>query len=183
MINLLPFEEKKKLLTEYRLRLGVTVMFALAALVGSGLILLSPSYVLALMRANYTEKMVLDLESKVKRAVQEKQINTEIAEVNRKIEILNSGRSEHLVVSEVVKKLMAIRPATIKISGIMYDPGVNERIMLTGVARDRESLASFIDTLHKDNTFNTVNLPISSYVKSKDIDFSIALERNVPVKK
>ena len=48
MINLLPFQEKKKMIFEYRLRLGVTIMFATATLAGVSLALLVPSYVLVL---------------------------------------------------------------------------------------------------------------------------------------
>lgn len=184
MINLLSLQEKKKHLTEYRFRLGVVAMFAAVSLTGSSLILLAPSYVLALYKANFTADEVVRLESKVKRDTQEKEIDAQIKDINRKIDIyLKLGKSGRLKVSDVVSRIVAVRQDTIKISSIMYDSALGERVVLVGVARDRESLASFVDALHKEGTFSSINLPISSYVKSKDIDFSVVLDRSVPVKK
>lgn len=184
MMNLIPLEEKKKHLTEYRLRLGVVMLFAAVTLVGSSLILLSPSYVLAIIKANFIENEVARLESKVKRAAQEKEIDAQIKDINRKVDIyLKLGKSGRLHVSEIVAKIAAIRPDTIKIVSIVYDPGAGERVVLVGTARDRESLALFLEALRKDGTWGNINLPISSYVKSKDIGFSIVLDRATTVVK
>lgn len=179
MINLLPLSEKKKILTEYRLRLGVVSVFAVAGLVLASLALLGPSYFLSISKHTLVSSDLARLEAAHVGVPQAGDAVTEIKVVNKKVDIfLKTEKVPHLVFSETILKIIATKGAQVKIIGFMYDAVPDrERVTLSGVAASRDSLAQFVEALKKDTTFTTVTLPISSYVKSTDIDFSIVLER------
>lgn len=181
MINILDVTEKKKILTEYRFRLATIFIFAVAALVTVSLILLVPTYLLAVSKNNNAEKEIAVLEEKYGSGGKEKDISTQIRDVNNKVSLLSSGDTNpRLPPSQVVLGIMEVKGAAIKIYGFTYDSVVNqERIVLVGRALDRDSLASFVEILKKDPTFTNITLPISSYVKSTNIDFSIVIERSL----
>lgn len=187
MLNLLPIEEKKNVLLEYRLRLAVVSVFAVGSLVLASLILLAPSYVLSLSKYSTEEKQLEILDKKYGGVGQEKELGTQIRDINTKILLLQSGdTTTRLSPSQAVMNIINIKGSAIKIYAFTYDATAGqERIVLTGTANDRESLAAFVETLKKDPTFTSVTLPISSYVKSTNIDFSVVVERKTktPAKK
>lgn len=183
MLNILPSEEKKKILTEYRMRLAIVGVFAVAALVLASLILLVPSYMLAVSKYNFVAGELARLEQKQSGAGQEKEVSTQIKEINKKISLfLGNEKMVKQTPSEVVLGVIAAKEPAVKVQSILYDikPDL-ERIVLAGKANDRDSLARFIETLKKDPSFSKVDLPIGSYVKSTNIDFTLVLERTVKV--
>ncbi|OHA83932.1 MAG: hypothetical protein A2937_03265 [Candidatus Yonathbacteria bacterium RIFCSPLOWO2_01_FULL_47_33b] len=178
MLNILPHEEKKKILTEYRLRLSAASVFAVATLVLASLILLAPSYMLAVSKYNFVADELARLEQKQRGVGQEKEVDAQIKEVNKKISLfLGDEKAAHRTPSEVVLGILAAKNPSIKVQSIAYDVNTErERLVLSGKASDRDSLALFVETLKKDASFSKVDLPIGSYVKSANIDFSIVLE-------
>lgn len=187
MLNILSTTEKKKIITEYRLRLAVVSVFAIGALVTTSLVLFAPAYLLAVSKNTSAEVQLSALEKKYGDSKQEKEIAAQIRDVNTKILLLlGSDTSARLLPSEIISKILNIKGSSIKIFGITYDSTANqERIVLTGTATNRESLALFVEALKNDTAFTSVTMPISSYVKSANIDFSIVLDRKpkAPAKK
>lgn len=187
MLNILPTAEKKKVLIEYRIRLAVVSIFAIGAVAVAGAVLLVPAYLLAVSKHSASNDQLSALEKKYGDSAQEKDLGAQIREVNTKILLLLSGdTTDKLTPSQAVAKIISLKSSDIKISSLSYETTANqERIVLTGTARDRDSLANFVDTLKKDPTFTSVTMPISSYVKSENIDFSIVVERKskTPAKK
>jgi Tfp pilus assembly protein PilN len=183
MLNILPYEEKKKVLTEYRLRLAVVGVFAAAALVLASLVLLIPSYMLAVSKYNFTASELARLEQKQRGASQEKEVNAQIKETNKKISLfLGDKKGAERAPSAVVLGIIAIKDPAVNVQSILYDIKPDrERLVLSGRAGDRDSLARFVETLKKDPSFSKVELPIGSYVKSTNIDFSLVLERTLEV--
>lgn len=180
MINILPPEEKKKIIAEYRLRLGIVVIFAIAALVLSGLVLLAPSYLLAVSKYNSVSGELVALQSKQGRGAQEKDVTTQIGGLNKKIDLFLKGGTSTSSPSQVILSILNLKGGAIKIQGFTYDASTGQgRMVITGTALDRVSLAQFVKTLKKEPTFTSVELPISSYVKSVDIDFSIVVDRGI----
>ena len=185
MHNLLPFEEKKKIRTAYRFRLGVVAISAIVLIMGINLVLLIPSYMLALSKHDLVAKEVADLETQQSSLKEAKEFDVQIKLVNKKIDnFLESGEKvSRLVPSEVLTKIMGVKGAMIKIQNITYDSsGKQERLVLSGKANNRDGLASFVEDLKKTQIFTSVELPISSYVKSVDIDFSVVLDRKLKLK-
>lgn len=186
MLNLLSIEEKKRILLLYRIRLTVVVVFATGALVLASLVLLVPSYLLSIAKHNNSEKQLAIFEERYGSGIQEKEVNAQIREANSRILLLlGNDTTTRLAPSLMVSRLIEIKENNIKIYGFTYDVSTNtERVVVTGTALDRDALSNFIEALKKDQTFSEVTLPISSYVKSNNIDFSVVLERKpVVVKK
>ncbi len=179
MLNILATAEKKKILDEYRLRLATVAIFALGMLVLASSVLLAPSYFLAVAKYNDAQGTLAILEGNDKLGGQEKDVNATVQALNKNIDLfLKVSTVGTLVPSVVITKILDIKGGAIKVVGFTYDatPG-QERIVVTGVARSRDALAQFIDTLKKDTMFTSVDIPISSYVKSSNIDFSAVIMR------
>lgn len=178
MINILQTEEKKKIISEYHFRLGIVSMLALSALIFSSLVMLAPSYFLAVSKYNNAKSELAVLESKQNNNMHGKNTNTEIVGINKKIDLFLKGvEKESPSPAHIILNILNIKSGAIKIQGFMYDAsGEHERCVITGTAIDRDSLAQFVESLKKESTFAKVDIPISSYVKSNNIDFSIAIE-------
>ena len=181
MLNILPHEEKKKVITEYRLRLSVVAVFSVAALVLASLVLLVPSYMLAVSKYNFVAGELARLEQQQGGASQEREVEAQTKEVNKKISLfLGDGKVGARTPSEIILGVIAVKGPAIKIQSILYDINLErEHLVISGRAGDRDSLALFVETLKKDPSFSKVDLPIGSYVKSTNIDFSLVLERAV----
>ena len=64
-----------------------------------------------------------------------------------------------------------------KINSIFYDREQKEgRISLSGISENRETLLSFLQSLEGENMFDSVELPISSFVEGEDIEFTIRID-------
>lgn len=177
MLNIFSIEEKKKILIEYRLRLAVVSIFAVGALVLASLILLAPPYFLAISKHNDADRELAALEEKGGAREQEKEINIQIRDINNKISLLANGAEGRLSPPQIILDIIEIKGDTIKIEQFAYDVNLaQERITLSGTALDRSSLALFIEALKMNPLFTDVSLPISSYVKSSDINFTAAIE-------
>lgn len=181
MLNILSIAEKKKILVEYRFRLAVVSIFAVGALVLASLVLLAPSYLLAVAKYNGISAELARLEAKQGSTAQEKDINAQIININKKIDLfLKGGVNATSSPSQIILNILNDKGNSIKIQGFTYDAGVGlGRFVVVGTAIDRDSLAQFVERLKKEPTFTKVDLPISSYVKSANIDFSIVIERGV----
>jgi len=185
MINILPIEEKKKHIIEYRLRLGVVSVFAVAALVVSSLVLLIPSYFLTVIKYNDANQELTTLKERSRIDEKRKNVSSQIDAINNKISILlTKGRGEQSAPSQVISGILLSKDSAIKISGITYDATAKQdRIVLSGTAINRDSLAKFVSELKNNPEFIGVELPISSYVKISNIDFSIVVTRAIDKKK
>lgn len=187
MLNILPIEEKKKIIVEYRLRLAIVSFFAIGALAVASMVLLAPAYILAVTKNSTAEEQLAVLEEKYGGAGQEKELSAQIREINNRILLLLSGdTTTRLAPPQAVTKILSLKGGSIKIIAFTYESMANqERIVLTGTSSDRDSLANFIETLKKEPAFTSATMPISSYVKSENIDFSIVIERKskTPAKK
>lgn len=183
MLNILPAQEKKKNLTEYRMRLGVVAVFAVASLILASLVLLAPSYLLAVTKYNNISEQLAQKKSKANLTGQEKAIDVQVRTINKNIDLyLKSGATDKLSPPDVIAEVIELKSAAIKITGFDYDAsGPQERLVISGVAEDRDSLAAFVGVLKKSTLFTTVDLPVSSYVKSANITFSIVASHGQPV--
>lgn len=182
MLNILPEQEKEKIITEYRLRLGVVAVSAVTILILASLVLLAPSYLLAVSKYNNVSAELAIRETKQGSTSEQKNIDTQVRDVNKKINLfLSEPFGNRLSPPDMFLKIIGIKSSAIRITGFFYDAtGKQERIIVTGVAANRDGLAQFAETLKKDKTFANVELPVSSYVKSSNIDFSIVLSRGIP---
>lgn len=182
MVNILSQVEKKKVLLEYHLRLGVTVVFVLAFLVLVNIVLLAPSYILVVNpKYNFITEHVIGLEKAQGGAGREKEINDKVKELNKKVDLFNGlGKANTEPPLATILGIIQTKNSDIRINSFLYDKtNERERIVVSGRADTREGLATLLETIKKDPKYTKVDLPIGSYVKSTNIDFSIAIERSL----
>lgn len=183
MLNILPPQEKKKYLTEYRLRALVVVLWMLVALVVVNLALLTPAYLGVFSKQAEADLRVVSFTgaSSAENDAKEKAANARIVELNKKLGILvdiSTSTQARIIPSEAFGKIISAKTAAIKIYSLAYTATTDrEDFVVTGVAADRDSLAKFVETLKEGGAFASVELPINSYVKSTDIEFSLTLSR------
>ena len=98
--------------------------------------------------------------------------------MNKKIEFFLKGAgAQPFSPLEIISKILKIKASTIKIQSFVYSTNTQGRqLVITGNASSRDSLAEFVAALKEEPSFSRVELPISSYVKSSDIGFSLLIE-------
>ncbi len=175
MLNLLPQKQKILLQKEYSGRRMIVWLGSIALALVISLILLSPSYFLTRIRAEEARgelesaKRALDAELPPKEMLAEFQAAVRNAEALKPL-------TKSLSVYELVK-LFEARPKTIRITGISFSEQAEGRptIVVNGRAENRDGLTAFGRALEERVEFATVNLPVSNFVKEKDIDFSMTV--------
>lgn len=177
MFNLLPQEEKIKIMHEYTYRVIVIFLTFLFFSFVAAAVFLLPSYV----------------SSSFKKADLELQVST--AETNSKQNGTDLLRAELKLANQILKDLREVPPSfytdindviTHKNSGIKIrdislrkDEGNPYRLIVSGIAQRRANLTSFAQNLEKLNRFSEVNLPVSNFAKESNIEFQITLiEKN-----
>lgn len=187
MINIFATREKKKILNKYRIRLMVVFLIVADIFLVANFVLFMSPYLLSLSKYNNLEKELATLEEVYGGGVKEKDVDFQVVDINNKTSLLlKSSAKTQLSPYQVMSDILRDKSRKIKIYGFTYDSVVNqERIVINGEALDRDGLSGFFEELKKDTRFTNVTLPISSYVKSEDIEFSVVLERNTktPTKK
>lgn len=181
MINLATQESKKGILKEYRFRLFIMSIFAIASLVAVSVILLIPTIILAELKQSSVVRALEGLKKQNAEIgeVRAKEIDDSIKEINRKaILVLKGTGGESLVPSEVIALILEKRAPAIRVDSIMFDVTPDrERFVVAGRAATRDALAVYRDAFKTDKMFTRIDLPIASFVKNTDITFSLTLER------
>lgn len=185
MLNILPLEQKKKNLKEYRLRLVVVVLGALVSLVVVNLALLTPAYLNAVAREADAQARIMSFTGKSAADAlrEERDAVSAMSDVNKKINIftgVSTSTVGRVVPSDALVNIITLKNSGIKIDGMTYDATLaREQFIVNGNALTRDNLAQFIEALKGSGAFTTVDLPIQSYVKSTNIDFTITLVRTL----
>jgi len=173
MLNLLPTEQKKKITLEYRLKVLWLGAFLLSVLFVIALVGILPSYV--------NEKLKVDAINQQKEALEKEQNNpanialVKKAEANRvlarylqkQIEVMGSS-----TISSAIQKVLSKKTSTVKIDTISFR---EKKLVVSGVADNRNELTSFFQSLKVDGYFTSATLPLSSIAKSVDNNFTIEL--------
>ncbi len=177
MTNLIPIEEKKKINRDFHFRL-ITVLFAMfgfCMLLASIAIL--PSYFVSSSKKNFT---LSKLETQKNEPVLELDANTSIMinDFNQKLSLIENAEKNKFILSKrVINEIILKKMSNIKITDMSYsnDAILGKTISIDGTAPNREMLLSFKKALANDTFFSKVDLPISNFVKGKNIEFSLTL--------
>ncbi len=185
-MNLLPLAEKNLAKIEYRKKLALVSLFALMALMFIGLVPIVVSYIVSAYEIVNLKKQI-DIVAK-RNITGGIAVNTEIIKnVNNKLKILTHKFPQTLgyELSSVFSSLST--STKIRIFSLSYDQvsvkrgeikEVDHRIILGGVAKDRDGLQKFIKALEQDKRFKGVDLPVSNLIESRDIKFFITMILN-----
>ncbi len=180
MINLIPNQEKKKMVRDfyYRFVILFLLMLSAAALVATAALL--PAYFLSVSKNNIVDQK-LEAQKKEPAPASNGETLAMIKGLNLKLNLIENAQKEKFTVSDrVVKAVILEKVPGISITQISYDsdPTKGKKISMSGEASSREVLLAFRQALEQDPTFKSVILPISNFVKGTDIQFSLSL---VPV--
>ncbi|MBI2108951.1 MAG: hypothetical protein HYT93_02085 [Parcubacteria group bacterium] len=181
MVNLLPVSEKVKIQNTYKSRLLIVGLIFFVITVGFGVVALSP----ALLWGFVKEKVALDrltVVSEIVSVEERKNLKKSVSDTNKKISLLQEEKSGYIFIYEAIEKTMARKNFNVTLTAFFYEniPGSSQGVRMTvsGVAKDRQTLLAFVNALEKEPVFTNVELPVSNFVKSSDIPFSVSLQFN-----
>lgn len=178
MINLLPQEIKQAILRERFSRFIIFSSSVTALILVIGISLLSvPWFVLTLEERNLKNQQEILLKAPALARVQE--IETKLKTLNTKLEAFQKNQARAVRSSVVFEKILARRNG-IQIQSFVYGAPSNKessiQMRLKGVARNRDALLRFVDTLEADESFSSVRLPISNLLRGTDIEFVLTFD-------
>lgn len=173
MINLIPPAAKKRVVTEYWLRVVVVwEWLAVAAIILIGFMLVPASALINSQTAAFSS------------AYQDAKTGTQsytglVANVTQANliakELIHTNNTPYY--SNFLTHINSLAPASIHIHVINMSWATSSirTITVDGVADSRSALAQFKDTLSNDALFSNASLPLSNLAKDKDVPFLITL--------
>lgn len=165
MANVLPAEEKKRVLREVRSRFVLT--FALVLMVGASVAIASLLPALISVRLATSG---IPQDGELSQTVRDDQAKH--ARALALVSALNPLVLATTTPSATVIAALGAKPAGISVSGISYSKG---RLLLNGVSRDRQAINDYRETLEADARFSSVSVPVAALVGSQDGRFTITL--------
>jgi hypothetical protein len=177
MINLIPKKEKQKITIGFYYRLMVLFLCTIDFCVFILIACLLPSYFFSFQK-NVSVNLKLEAQAKEPLPLVDEQSLVVIKEVNSKLDLIDKDEKNKFLPSfQVINAVLLKKGSNIKITQIFYenDSAKGRKISLTGTAPSREVLLSFRRALEASSDFKTVDLPISSFVKGSNIQFSLSL--------
>jgi len=178
-MNLLPQKEKMENRREYFYRFSAGLAGAAVAslIIGGGLLL--PSYLLSKAKQVELKANLVSLKNPRQAGGEEA---PKILETAAKRVVFLSIRPI-LSLTAAAEKITDKKPAGVKIKGFSYHPqekadGISAAIALTGIAANREAIVAFVKALQTEQSFSSINVPVSNFAKDRDIEFSLTLIEN-----
>jgi Tfp pilus assembly protein PilN len=173
MINLIPPAAKATLAREYWVRTSSVWL----TLWGSALLLVSIMFIPVLVFISLQKEILADLVATGEKSSLEHELSTEqLLRANNQAILLLQNKSVFSIHESVAPLIRTITQSSIELTGIDLNQTVAPTLIIDGVARDRQTLATFRDNLEKNDMFENVTLPISSLVRDVDIPFTITIE-------
>lgn len=105
------------------------------------------------------------------------QISTSVHTVNQRIAALRSIQQQHHTVVPLIAEIFRLFPNNVTLTSvdIMF---ANERIAITGVARDRNALKMLQEAFEDNTTFVIDQFPFEEFAQANEIPFEIVLKMN-----
>jgi exopolysaccharide biosynthesis protein len=187
MINLIPQEEKKKMVKGFYYKL--IVLFFVVGSFSFFIIFVAtvPSLFLSSVKKNIVNTK-LEMQTKEPVPLPDQKTLSIIKDLNNKLAIIENAKKNKFVVSEkVINAIILKKIADIEITDISYvneplkdpkDPQnakMGRKISIQGNAPSREVLLLFRRALEGSASFKQVDLPISNFVKGSNIKFYLSL--------
>jgi Tfp pilus assembly protein PilN len=176
MFNLLPEPEKKQILNEYSTRRLDVALFFLFIIGLISVISIFPSFVLSSVKVTDSKRNIdaIKNSSILKEA---DQLNSQLSQANQKLLALRPPKQE-ISMSTIFQAVIADKSTNVRLSSFLLQNGTGatgDKVIVRGVARTREDLSAFVSQLKKDPLFTNVDLPVSSFAKDQNADFSITI--------
>ena len=173
MFNLLPQQDRNKLISEYRLRFAIVGLLMFSALGTVAFAALAPSFFISYQKEVLTRKNSNLLKDEI--ALRSKDnfvdILTTAAKQAAALEVMSPVPYTYELVADVINSATS----AIKITGVQVETDAKEGrdVVVTGQARNRDALLAYVRVLEKKKAFVGVTVPVSNFAASSDIDFSV----------
>jgi len=174
MLNLLPQEDKKKLVTDYKLRFSTTTAAFICILLIVAIVGLLPAYLSrrSEMQSLMEQKQQADAQNseaslqEAGRLAAENQVL--VAFLGKRVDALRQAPATTAIIQGVLdKKTNKVTLTSLEVSG--------NQVSVRGVAETRANLIAFHEALRQNPLFKNSILPISDLAKSVRVEFSIAI--------
>jgi hypothetical protein len=182
MINLLSLDEKKKIRSDYHLRVFSVCLPIFAVILFVATISLIPAYFFAQSSNANILKESQSAEA-VSKKIQTAEMKKLVLEANKKILSLVESPTKSGA-WDIFNEILTARLPGITITNYEYRkaiPGVKKgdgavtSIILQGVAKRREIVQDFSESLRQNKNFVSVDLPISSLVSEANFSYNIKI--------
>lgn len=177
MINLIPNEEKTKIKKDFYFRLLIVFFVMLTLIIIISAIAILPAYIISVENKTSISQKLEQQKNEIMPELDQKSL-VAIKELDARILLLEKARKNKYLFSErVINEILSDKVLGIKIKSISYEKDLvsGGRITITGIAESRERLLLFRRTLEDNESFKDVDLPISNFVKGRDIEFGLSL--------
>lgn len=175
-MNLLPITEKDLLKKGFKHRLLVVanILFSVAFLLG--IVMLLPSFFLIKQHfdlANTVTPLTLAETDPLLHNILELP-----GEVNTKLAFFQTNTNEKGAM-RVLTSIISSLPPGVRLDSILFSRKQSDKdkkgiaILISGSALNRDSLVSFGNILRETKQFSSVEVPVSSLAKEKDLPFSM----------
>lgn len=179
MINLIPTNEKIRLSSLYQKRFFIVLLLFSATTLFIGTVFLIPPYFLAKEKtAAIKEEVRIARSLSASREVGNPEFV--MKDIQKKMDLFASKKSQStpsLFIEDVLNDL----PLGVSITGFTYTKKSNnsDDIEIRGVAQNRETFLSFVRALESEEDFAKVNVPISSFLSDKNLNFSLLVSTKI----
>lgn len=177
MINLIPREEKKKMIADFYYRLAILVVVTLSFCVLVALLSMLPSYFISSIK-NSAISAKIEAQKLEPSPISEEESSALVKDTNNKLALIEKFEKNKFYLSiQVINAIILKKRPDIKVTQILYenDGADGRKISIAGMAPSREVLLLFRRTLEGDAAFTNVILPISNFVKGSNISFFMSL--------
>lgn len=173
MSNLIPQFAKKKVATEYWLRVVTTwfVLWGVALLIGT--IFLFPMYIYTSVQIDVNSESAKSAEASVA-SFEDVAFDLQKASIQARNVIQNERRTKAFKYVELVERNFGLGT---QLNSVAFSSDANgiSQINVQGEADSREALASLRDRFIEEPAIASANLPISNLAQESDIAFTITI--------
>jgi len=177
MINLIPKEEKKKIILDFYFRFAILFIIMLDFCILIAFFSLLPSYFISSTKHSFVSASLENKKLEQLPPLEENSLAL-VKDIDNKLILIEKfERNKFLPSVKVINAILSRKRSDIKITKILYeDKGTGgKRINIIGLAPSREVLLLFREALEGSPDFKNVNLPISNFVKGSNINFNLSL--------
>lgn len=172
MINLLPQEHIETLKRQYKKRLALVALYCSLMTFAFGVLALLPAYISAESRlGEYTTELAAM--AKINIVGETSSVSDIVKDTNFKLSKYDEVRKAPKTAS-VLNEFFGVVPAGISLDQLQFDASTM-KVSLLGSAKTREALLTFQKNLQDLPNVSNVNIPVSSFVKQKDVSFNITV--------
>jgi hypothetical protein len=176
MFNVLPENLKAEIIKEYRIRLAV---LCAAAIFCCEIFMLATFLPVAIFSV-FQERMLRTEVSSLGASqitIDTNAVFAELEKVNKTLDILGSQMYRPPILG-VLNEILKRRGTDINLNHFSFKTNNDSMVInISGHAKNRESLVSFVKNLKQSEVFSSVDLPISDLAGSSDISFAITAKK------